>query len=89
MTLITLADPNHQTVRVDDNGSAVGAFATIPVKAGVIDHFDIGINNRTNPTPADVLDPIPGSPGRLPAAQRDRRGARRLRQPRRTTTPTT
>ncbi|MBE0565777.1 MAG: hypothetical protein IH621_07480 [Krumholzibacteria bacterium] len=59
VTLITLADPNHQTVRVDDNGSAVGAFATIPLKAGVIDHFDIGINNRTNPTPADALAPIP------------------------------
>ncbi len=59
VTLITLADPNHQTVRVDDNGSAVAAFATIPLKAGVIDHFDIGINNRTNPTPADVLTPIP------------------------------
>ena len=59
VTLITLADPNHQTVRVDHNGSAVAAFATIPLKAGVIDHFDIGINNRTNPTPADVLTPIP------------------------------
>lgn len=59
VTLITLADPNHQTVRVDDNGSGVFAFTTIPMKAGVIDHFDIGINNRTNPTPADALDPIP------------------------------
>jgi len=59
VTLITLADPNHQTVRVDDNGSAVAAFASIPVKAGVIDYFDIGINNRTNPTPNDVLTDIP------------------------------
>ena len=59
VTLITLADPNHQTVRVDDRSSPVAAFANIPVKAGVIDHFDIGINSRTNPTPADVLSPIP------------------------------
>jgi hypothetical protein len=59
ITLITLADPNHQTVQVDDLGSAVSAFAAIPVKAGVIDHFDIGINSRTNPTPADVLSDIP------------------------------
>ncbi len=46
-------------MRVDDNGSAVAAFASIPVKAGVIDYFDIGINNRTNPTPNDVLTDIP------------------------------
>ncbi len=59
VTLITLADPNHQTVRVDDNGSGVFAFTTVPMKAGVIDHFDIGINSRTNPTPADALDPLP------------------------------
>ncbi len=59
VTLITLADPNQQTIRVDDNGSAVFAYTTIPLKAGAIDHFDIGINNRTNPTPGDVLAPIP------------------------------
>ena len=59
VTLITLADPNHQRVQVDDNGSAVDAFASIPVKAGVIDYFDIGINGRTNPTPNDVLTDIP------------------------------
>ncbi len=59
VTLITLADPNQQTIRVDDQGSLAWAFTTIPMKAGVIDHFDIGINNRTNPTPNDVLDPIP------------------------------
>ncbi len=59
VTLITLADPNQQTIRVDDNASAAFGFTTIPVKAGTIDHFDIGINNRTNPTPADVLDPVP------------------------------
>ena len=59
VTLITLADPNHQTVRIDHNGSGASAFTTIPMKAGVIDHFDIGVNNRTNPTPADVLDLIP------------------------------
>ncbi|RKZ19818.1 hypothetical protein DRQ50_01330, partial [bacterium] len=59
VTLVTLADPNHQTVQVDDNGSGVTAFAAIPVRAGVIDHFDIGINSRTSPTPADVLSLIP------------------------------
>ena len=59
VTLITLADPNHQTVQVDDNGSGVSAFTTIPMKAGVVDHFDIGINSRTNPTPGDALDPLP------------------------------
>ncbi len=59
ITLITLADPNHQTVRVDHNGSGVFALTTVPMKAGVIDHFDIGINSRTNPTPADGLDPLP------------------------------
>ncbi len=59
ITLITLADPNHQTVRVDHNGSGVFAYTTVPMKAGVIDHFDIGVNSRTNPTPADALDPLP------------------------------
>ncbi len=59
VTLITLADPNHQTVRVDNNGDGVFALTTVPMKAGVIDHFDIGINSRTNPTPADVLDDLP------------------------------
>ncbi len=54
-----MADPNHQTIVVDANGYAVNAFTTIPLKAGVIDHFDVGINSRTNPTPANTLDPIP------------------------------
>ncbi len=59
VTLITLADPNHQTVRADHNGSGVYALTTVPMKAGVIDHFDIGINSRSNPTPADVLTNLP------------------------------
>jgi len=59
VTLITLADPNEQTIQVDDNGSSVWAYTTIPVRAGVIDHFDLGVNNHTNPTPADLLDLIP------------------------------
>ncbi|MFO7655121.1 MAG: FlgD immunoglobulin-like domain containing protein [Candidatus Krumholzibacteriia bacterium] len=59
VTLITLADPNQQTIRVDDRASAAWAYATIPIKAGAIDHFEVGINGRTNPTPADPLDPIP------------------------------
>ena len=57
--LVTLADPNRQTIEVTHLGSGVSAYATIPVRAGVIDHFDIGINNRSNPTPNDVLEPIP------------------------------
>jgi len=59
VTLITLADPNQQTIEVTDQATGRWAYATIPLKAGVIDHFDIGINNHTNPTPADVLEPIP------------------------------
>jgi len=59
VTLVTLADPNQQTVRIDDDDSGVFGLTTIPVKAGTIDHFDIGINSRTNPTPNDGLDPIP------------------------------
>lgn len=59
VTLITLADPNQQTIRLDDNGGPVFGVTTIPVKAGTIHHFDIGINNRTNPTPNDVLELVP------------------------------
>lgn len=59
VSLITLADPNEQSIRVDDNGGPTWGVTNIPVKAGVIDHFDIGINNGSNPTPADVLQPIP------------------------------
>ncbi|MCP4293296.1 MAG: hypothetical protein GY780_15840 [bacterium] len=59
VTLITLADPNHQTVRADHNGSGTFALTTVPMKAGVIDHFDIGVNSRSNPTPNDVLDDLP------------------------------
>jgi hypothetical protein len=59
VALVTLADPNRQTIEVTDVGTGTSAYATIPVRAGVIDHFDIGINNRSNPTPNDVLDPIP------------------------------
>ena len=59
VSLVTLADPNQQTVRVDDEDSNVFGTTTVPVKAGAIDHFEIGINGRTNPTPTDVLDPIP------------------------------
>ena len=59
VSLVTLADPNRQTVEVTDRLTGRSAFTTIPVRAGVIDHFDIGINNHSNPTPADVLEPIP------------------------------
>jgi len=59
VALVTLADPNRQTVAVTDRLTHRTAFTTIPVRAGVIDHFDIGINNRSNPTPNDALSPIP------------------------------
>ncbi len=59
VALVTLADPNRQTVVVTDRGTSRTASTTIPLKAGVIDHFDIGINNRSNPTPNDVLSPLP------------------------------
>lgn len=59
VSLVTLADPNRQTVEVTDRLTGRNAYATIPVRAGVIDHFDIGINNRSNPTPGDVLELIP------------------------------
>ncbi len=59
VALVTLADPNRQTIEVTDRLTGHGAYTTIPVRAGVIDHFDIGVNNHSNPTPGDVLDPIP------------------------------
>jgi len=59
VALVTLADPNRQTIEVTDQNTGQSAYATIPVRAGVIDHFDIGINSRSNPTPNDVLDLIP------------------------------
>ncbi len=59
VTLRTLADPNFQTVLADDRNSAAAAFTAVPLQAGVIDHFTLGVNNRSNPTPNDPLDPIP------------------------------
>ncbi|MDY0109759.1 MAG: hypothetical protein RBT60_07460 [Candidatus Krumholzibacteria bacterium] len=59
VALVTLADPNRQTIVVTDQATGRSAFTTIPVKAGLIDHFDIGINNRSNPTPNDVLSLLP------------------------------
>ena len=59
VTLRTLADPNFQTVAADDAASAAGAFTAVPLQAGVIDHFTLGINSRSNPTPGDLLDEIP------------------------------
>ncbi|MCP4548332.1 MAG: hypothetical protein GY835_17865 [bacterium] len=58
VTLRTLAEPNFQTVQVEDN-YANEAFSAVPLQAGVIDHFTIGINSRSNPTPNDPLTPIP------------------------------
>ena len=58
-TLQTLAEPNEQTVQATDSVSGAAGTAIIPVSPGVIDHFDIGINNQTNPDPGDILQPVP------------------------------
>ncbi len=58
-TLVTLADPNQQTIRVTHEGGIIKGTAVIPVVAGVLDHFDIGINTNTN---ADVGDPLEDVP---------------------------
>lgn len=59
VTLETLAEPNQQLVTATDPVSARAASALIPVEAGVIDHFEIGVNDGTNPDPTDALDPVP------------------------------
>ena len=59
VTLETLAEPNQQLVTATDPVSARAASALIPVEAGVIDHFEIGVNDGTNPDPTDSLDPVP------------------------------
>jgi len=57
--LRTLDEQSQQVITIDDLGSAATAFTTVPLQAGAIDHFDLGINNRATPTPNDPLDPIP------------------------------
>jgi len=59
VTLVTLANPNQQVVRVEDPGTGRYGTAVIPLQAGIIDHFDIGIDNSTNPDPTLPLDPVP------------------------------
>lgn len=59
VSLLTLANPNEQTVTVKDANREIEGTAIVPVVAGVIDHFDIGINNASIPDPDDALDPIP------------------------------
>ena len=58
-TLKTLAIPNQQTIRVTENGATINGSTIVPVVAGVINHFDIGINNNTNPDVGDPLEAIP------------------------------
>ncbi|MBU1674270.1 hypothetical protein KKA85_00640, partial [bacterium] len=59
VTLRTLEDPNQQVISVENlSGGQIGTVL-IPVEAGVIDHFDIGVNNNTNPLPGDALEPVP------------------------------
>ncbi|MDO9171348.1 MAG: FlgD immunoglobulin-like domain containing protein [bacterium] len=59
VTLETLADPNQQLVTATDPVSSRTASALIPVEAGVIDHFEIGVNDGNNPDPTDILEPVP------------------------------
>ncbi len=57
--LRTLEDPNEQVISVEDLvGGQIGTVL-VPVEAGVLDHFDVGVNDNTNPLPGDALGPIP------------------------------
>ena len=66
VTLYTVADPNRQTIVVTDVDRALTNTVEIPVMAGPLDHFDVGVNSNSNPSPFDALSPIPdhqaGSP---------------------------
>ncbi len=59
VTLVTLANPNQQVIRVEDTATGQYGTTVVPLQAGVIDHFDIGIDNSTNPDPTLPLEPIP------------------------------
>jgi hypothetical protein len=59
VTLRTLEDPNEQIISVEDLTSGATGSVLVPVEAGVLDHFDVGVNDNTNPAPGDALDPIP------------------------------
>ncbi|MBT7311298.1 hypothetical protein HN843_06005, partial [bacterium] len=59
ITLLTLTGPGEHTVTIDDIDRAIDATTVVPVVAGTLDHFDIGINNSTIPYVDDVLEPIP------------------------------
>ncbi len=58
-TLVTLVEPNQQTIGVADLGGSATGNTVIPLSPGVIDHFDIGLDPQTNPSPSDVMQPIP------------------------------
>lgn len=59
VSLRTLEDPNEQVISVEDNDGGQPGSVVIPIEAGVLDHFDVGINNNTNPLPGDALEPVP------------------------------
>lgn len=59
VTLRTLADPNFQTVQARDLDGGQNAFTAVPLQAGVIDHFTLGINALSNPSANDPLSPLP------------------------------
>lgn len=59
VTLKTLAVPNQQTIGVRESGASINGQAVVPIVAGTIDHFDVGINNYTNPDVGDALVDIP------------------------------
>ena len=59
VSLRTLEDPNEQVITVENVATGETGSVVVPIEAGVLDHFDIGINNNTNPLPGDVLDAVP------------------------------
>lgn len=58
-TLVTLENPNQQVVTVSDPNNGLNDSVVIPIVAGPLDHFDIGINSNSTPTPHDLLSPVP------------------------------
>lgn len=59
VTLRTLEDPNVQVITVTDLGAGEPGDVVIPLEPGPLDHFEVGVNDNTNPLPGDVLDPVP------------------------------
>jgi len=58
-TLVTLDNPNLQTLQVTHDGGIFFGTTIVPIVAGVLDHFDIGMNTNTNADVGDPLEDIP------------------------------